>query len=385
MSDAKISLDERLRYMIWLQGVLDIGSAKLFAVAEYFGGVKAIYESGRERRLKSGLFTPKELKRSEELTLEYADNIITKCKENGISIIDISDKKFPRTLRNISDPPAVLYYKGVLPDVDNVPTFSIVGPREVSPFGAKSAYALALRMARAGMIIVSGVALGADSSAHKGALKAAGITIAVSPCGLCHDYLSVNRPLRDEILQKGGCIITECPPEMGIKKYSFHVRNRIISALSLGTAVVEAGERSGALITARHACDQGKDVFVIPGNPTMPNYKGSNELLRDGAKPLLDVMDIFEEYLPTFPEKIDVKKAFENTQKGDDGIKNKKKLSEGLSKEAKIVYNYLDKQKFTSDDLLGTNLSYTDLFAALTELEAEGIIESIPGGFYTFK
>ena len=133
--------------------------------------------------------------------------------------------------------------------------------------------------------------------------------------GECFDYLNENKPLREEIVKSGGCLISECPPKHGMMRHSFPVRNRLLSALSLGVAVVEADFGSGALITARHACEQGKDVFVIPGNPTLKQYKGSNELLRDGAKPLIDASDIFNEYILRFSDKLDLKKAFEKQEK----------------------------------------------------------------------
>ena len=151
-----------------------------------------------------------------------------------------------------------------------------------------------------------------------------------------------------------------------------------MSALSLGTVVVEAGSKSGALITAAHANEQGRDVFVIPGLPGDPHYIGSNALLRDGARPLLDTSDIFNEYIPRFPDKINIENAF---RKQDKKI-NKKIINSGLSKTAQIVYNQLDKRKFYPDELIDDKISAGDLISALTELEIEGIIRAVPGGMY---
>ena len=229
-------------------------------------------------------------------------------------------------------------------------------------------------------IIVSGAALGADTCAHKGTLSAGGKTIAVLGCGICCDYLPENRELRN-LISKNGCLISEYPPFAQATKYSFPIRNRIISALSLGTVVIEASLKSGSLITARLANEQGRDVFVIPGNPTLDNYKGSNSLLRDGAIPLLDSSDIFNQYISFFPEHIDIERAFakENEKNSKN---NEKNLKLDLSNEAKIVYNNLNKEKFTVDDLLNLNLSDDALFTALTELEIEGVIKALPGGMY---
>lgn len=306
--------------------------------------------------------------------------ILIECKLHGIWMLPITDKRFPERLRNIPVPPLVLYIKGELPNVDDEPLFCIVGPRKVSGFGQKASYSLGYRLAKAGMTVVSGGALGADYYAHLGALKSGGKTIAVLGCGMANGYLPQNKKLR-EAIAKNCCLISEYPPNAPAGKKNFPIRNRLLSGLSIGVLVVEAGERSGALITAKHACEQGRDVFVIPGNPTYKQYKGSNKLLRDGACPLIDANDVFDMYLQSYPEKIDVLKAFEPKAEKN-SKKNIKKSCETLSKEAKIVYNYLDKPKFIADDLLSLGLSYDALLSALTELEVEHFIKALPGGIY---
>ena len=318
---------------------------------------------------------------------DFADKILKDCKENGITILPIFDKGYPEILRNIFQPPLVLYVKGNMPDFDNEPSICIVGPRKASQYGIKAAYSLGYRMAKAGMIVVSGGALGCDSAAHKGALRVKGKTVAILGCGIGNSYLSQNKELRDEITQSS-CIISEYPPFAPVTKYSFPVRNRILAGLCDATVVVEASEDSGALITARHANEQGREVFVIPGNPSLDHYKGSNKLLRDGAHPLIDANDIFNEYITHYHDKLDIKRAFEkekfeNTEKESENIeKFQKKSTEGLSKEAKIVYNYLNKQQFTADDILSAGITDEDMLSALTELEIEHFIRAMPGGNY---
>ena len=297
-----------------------------------------------------------------------------------INVVTICDVNYPERLRNIADFPIVLFTKGEFLNIDELPLISIVGPRKVSDFGKKAAFSLAKRLSKAGMIVVSGAALGADTYAHHGALAANGKTFAVLGCGICFDYLSENRALRQKI-SENGCLISEHPPFAPATKYGFPIRNRIISALSVGTVVIEASLKSGSLITARLANEQGRDVFVIPGNPSLENYKGSNALLRDGAIPLLDSMDIFNLYSDKFSEKIDVVNAF-ITDVGENTKKTQKNLQLGLSNDAKIVYNNLNKQKFTADDLLALDLSDDQLLSVLTELEIEGIIKALPGGSY---
>ncbi len=376
---------EQLRYTVWLQSILGIGCGRTARILERFHTAKAVYEAAESEWRSSELFSAGNLRHRAEMSLEKADEILKCCADNEISVITVFDDRYPQRLRELSDLPLVLYVQGDFPAIDDIPAFCIVGPRKVSDFGTKPAYALARRLALAGFTIVSGGALGSDSAAHKGALKAGGNTVCVLPCGLKYDYLSINRPLRQSILQNGGCLLSECPPKMGVMKYGFQVRNRLLSALSLGVAVVEAGQHSGGLITARHACEQGRDVFVIPGNPTLPQYAGSNALLRDGAKPLLDASDIFSEYLPAFPDKINIERAFERQENTQKEKKFQKKSAEPLSKEAKIVYTYLDKQKFTADDLLPTGLSQDALLPVLTELEILGYIECLPGGYYAVR
>ncbi len=383
-----------IKYSVWLQLCLGAGNNNVKPILEAFGNAKAVFYADRKDRAKCGIFSSTELKRMNTLALKDAEKIVSQCRENNIEIIALGDKKYPFCLSVISNPPLVLYVKGSLPDFDNIPSIAIVGPREVSDYGKKAAFSLGYRLARSGMTVVSGGAKGTDTYAHSGALKAEGKTSLVMACGILSDYLKENAPLRAEI-SKNGCLISEYPPYANATRYSFPIRNRIISALSLGTVVIEAGSKSGALISARHAYEQGRDVFVIPHSPKHKGCEGSNALLRDGAKPLLDTSDIFNEYIVRFPDKINIERAFsgkilpDNTQKPAvkaKDIKNNKKiekiLNETLSKEAKIVYNYLNKQKFLPEDLVGTGLSSKQLISALTELEMEFLIKAVPGGMY---
>ena len=307
-------------------------------------------------------------------------DIINKSRDNGISIIPITSSDYPSVLRNISDPPLILFVKGSLPDFDLLPTITVVGPRKVSEFGEKAAYSLSMRLSKAGFTVVSGAALGADTASLKGALNGKGIPVGVLGCGICYDYLPENRSLRNKIAERG-CLISEYPPFAQTSRFGFPIRNRIMSALSHATVVVEAGIKSGALITARNAIEQGKDVFVIPGNPTDEKYKGSNALLRDGAAPLLDASDVFNLFLPRFAEKIDIENAF-RAKNETNSKKTLKKTISGLSNDANILYNNIINNKFTADDFLSTGISGERILSALTELEISGLIKSLPGGIY---
>jgi len=377
-----------LEYYIWLQLCIGAGNAKVKDILSYFRTPINVFKSDRNERIASKLFTAKQIERMDKTPLSKALTVLGECKENNVKTVFYGSEDYPYCLSVIENPPLVLYYKGILPDFDNTPAVCIVGPRTVSDFGKRAAYSLGYRLSKAGITVVSGGAIGSDTYAHAGALKAKGKTVLITGCGILHNYLPENQKLRD-VISHEGCLISELPPFFPLVKGAFPIRNRILSALSLGTVVVEAGERSGALITARYAYEQGRDVFVIPGEPDKREYKGSNALLRDGAKPLLDTSDIFNEYIIRFPDKINIEKAFDghiisekigiNKEKNQ---KNQKNLNETLSNEAKIVYNRLDNHKFFPEEISDTGLSSGELLSALTELEMEFLIKAIPGGMY---
>ncbi|MBQ3058431.1 MAG: DNA-processing protein DprA [Clostridia bacterium] len=367
-----------MEYYVWLQLCLTQGNRYVTKIFEAFPSAKAVYESDNVTR--QTLLPKSVCEKLNNSKLSEAKKICEKCDALGIKLIHYHNRNFPEMLREIDNPPVVLYVKGTIPDFNNLPSICIVGPRSVSDYGKKAAYSLGYRLAKAGFVVVSGGAVGSDTYAHIGALKAEGTTVLIMACGFSVSYLEENRALREHIA-KSGCLISEYPPDVPVNRGTFQVRNRLMSGLSLGTVLVEAGKRSGALITANHAASQGRDVFVIPGMPNMKQYMGSNALLRDGAKPLLDTSDIFNEYISRFPDKIDIEKAYKEAPKPEKVKNNKKILNVTLSNQAKIVYNCLDKQKFYPDDL-NTGLSSSDLLSALTELEMEFIIRALPGGQY---
>lgn len=374
-----VVIDNRTLNLLSLSSALGAGSNKAVSICNQLndGG---LLDLPLENLLKSDAFDSKLLERMKSAAYGKAEDILESCREYGIDIITVFDEKYPDRLRNIPVPPVVLYVKGKLPDVDANPLFCIVGPRMLSKFGEKAAYALSRRLSKAGMITVSGTAIGADTAVHKGALSAGAPSVMVSAEGILEQMKSRNRALCKEVLERG-CIISENPPLAGASKYSFPIRNRIMSGLSVGVAVVEAPKKSGALITAEHALEQDRDVFVIPGNPADKCYEGSNALLRDGAIPLLSTSDVFSRYIFHFPDKINVEKAFDTDDKK---LKknSQKKSPAGLSKEALLVYNSLVKPEFTIDDLSGLDMDGAALLSAVTELEMEHCISSLPGGVY---
>lgn len=381
-----------MEYWVWLQCCLRYGNPHATAIFDVFTDALSIYKADKDTLVNSRLFTKNELTRLYDKSLKEAQDIIAECKENGINILTFSDKRFPIALRNIVDFPFVLYYKGTLPDFNTLPTICIVGPRECSEFGIKAAYSLSARLSRGGFTVVSGGAKGIDSAAHNGALNEGAKTVAILPCGICYDYLKANENLRSKIIDNG-CVISEFPPSYPLKMGAFQIRNRLMSGITLGTVIIEADERSGALITARCATEQGRDVFVIPGNPTLPQYKGSNLLLRDGAKPMLTAMDIFEEYLTSYSDKLDIEKAFKSTVKatetnmennnGNNQKTNKRGAVTGVSDVAKAIYECTSDEPFCVDELsVFNNYNASELMTALAELELFGYIKAVPGGRY---
>ncbi|BAL81393.1 DNA-processing protein DprA [Caldisericum exile] len=228
----------------------------------------------------------------EKQYVEFAEKEIKKAEKLNVKIIPFYDEKYPEALSVLKDKPLLLYVKGDFISFPNE-AIAVVGSRKCSNYGKSVAYKIAYDLGGAGVTVVSGLAYGIDSAAHNGALDANGRTIAVLGSGVDIIYPKDHINLAKKI-ENNGFLVSEFPFGATPLKYNFPFRNRIISALSLGVVVVEAELKSGSLITATHAIEQGKEVFAVPGNITNPTSAGSNALIRDGAIPLLDVNDIFE-------------------------------------------------------------------------------------------
>lgn len=395
-------------YWVWLQKVIGFGSDRVPYVIEHFGSARAMYEAGIDEIRKTGILPAAALKKIGAVTLADCKATVNICKHLGINIITPNMQNYPKALLNTQTPPAVLYTKGNFPNFDNTPCFCIVGPRKCTEFGQKSAFSLAYRLALGGMTIISGGATGADYYAHIGTLKADGITVLVMPCGIDVEYPAANKDLRKAVLEKG-CLISEFPPGYNVTKGAFYSRNRLLSGLALGIAVVEADEQSGALITANHAAEQGREVFVVPGRNVQ--YAGSNKLLEDGAIPLLSAVNVFEHYYPVFPDKIDMRKAYninkermtEDYEQSAGGFLNKLRKSglfkpkkekscefkraniNVLTEKARQVYDCFEDKELSVDDICLPQISDADVFAALSELELYGFIQAMPGGRFIKK
>ena len=235
--------------------------------------------------------------------LTPARSILASCEAAAIRVLTWQDAAYPRQLRNIDDPPLVLYYKGILPDLESAPCIGVVGTRTASAYGNCCATRIGAQLAMAGAVVASGMAKGIDGAAMEGALCGKGKVIGVLGGGVDIVYPASNRKLYDQLMEHG-CLISEYPPGFKPQRWTFPRRNRIISGLSCAVLVVEAPAASGALNTARHALEQGRDVFAVPGNVNQPSSVGSNGLLREGASMAATGWDILEDYQFRFPDGI---------------------------------------------------------------------------------
>ena len=280
---------------IYLQQLLMYGSAAVSTVLGHIKNPEKLFDMSERELMALGL-TPAQAKRGDRAKHE-TEKIIKQCEKEHIKVVTLSDERYPQLLRETDAPPAVLYYKGEWVDFDREYTVGIVGPRNISEYGAKAAFSLAARLSAGGAVIVSGGALGGDTFAHSGALSVpGGRTVAVTGGGLSSTYLKSNAPLRERIVRNGGLLVTEFAPNYTPRgSFSFPIRNRVLAGLCKTVAVVEAGAKSGTLITAHHAAEMGREVFSMPGSPTAPQYVGTNRLISEGARLLLSVDEILSE------------------------------------------------------------------------------------------
>lgn len=286
-----------LKYWIWLATRRGLGRRGAALVAAHFPSPMAAYYAAPEEYQEiQGLRDWKPLL---DKDLELPEQILRDCFERDVRVLTIQDAAYPSRLRNIEDPPVALYYRGSLPDL-NRPAVAVVGTRRASPYGMLHARRMGYSLSRCGCTVVSGLAKGIDTSAILGALTGGAPVIGVLGCGVDVVYPAANRSLYEDVAARG-CLLSEYPPGTRPLPDHFPVRNRIISGLSLGVLVVEAPEKSGALITANLALDQGRDVFAVPANVDVPSCSGNLKLLREGAIMARDAWDVLQEYVHLYP------------------------------------------------------------------------------------
>lgn len=410
-----------LVHWIWLATRPKLSDREKAWLLEHFHDPEDLYFADNAALAQLGLEAEK-LEAVTDRNLRDAEAILDACEVKQIHILTYRDAAYPSRLKNITDPPLVLYYKGILPDFDGMPLIGVVGTRSATPYGIGVAKRMGYQIARCGGVVVSGAASGIDGAAMQGALSADGCVVGVLGCGVDIVYPRCNRGLFLDT-QRHGCLLSEFPPGTEPFKWNFPKRNRIISGLSCGVLIVEAPERSGALITARQAADQGRDVFVVPGNIDVPSCAGSNALLRDGAIAVGSGWDVISEYESLFPDKIhrderksrmagypdeaETAKETENLPRvaqkprflGKNPASKEKKDKNPIDNKAKPPYSDLDEDKVAglSDrektllKLIGTDECLVDeviagsglaagvVLASLTLLEVKGLVARMPG------
>lgn len=404
-----------LIHWIWLATRPDLNDRDKLAALQHFRDPEDIFHAQPEAFREIEGLTEPGAKALQDKDLHPAGEILRQCMDKNIHICTYHDGAYPGRLKNIIDPPLVLYYKGYLPDMDGTPVIAVVGTRKATPYGISTARKFGSQIARCGGVVVSGMAEGIDSAATVGALIAEGSTIGVLGCGVDQIYPKCNRSIFMDV-ERYGCLMSEFPPGTPPYKWNFPKRNRIISGLSNGVLIVEAPERSGALITARQAAEQGRDVFVVPGNVDMPTCVGSNALLREGAISVTDGYQVVSEYLNLYPHKICMDRASEvpkhigkiektlpkvaqnhrSPQKNGASDRKKEKItidnldkppysdirdaSSELSEEEQKIIAVLRGGECLVDDLIvQTGLPAAIVLSKLTMLEIEGIVVRLPG------
>lgn len=418
-----------LAHWIWLAHRPGLNDRAKVALMRHFPDPEDVFfaDSGAFDRIEGLSEEARESLKDKNLV--PAEEILEACGRERLHVLTYRDAAYPARLKNIADPPMVLYYKGQLPDFDALPVIAVVGTRKASAYGMTTAKRMGYQIGRCGGIVVSGMAYGIDGMAMSGALTAGQTTVGVLGCGADIVYPLSNRALFRDVEQYG-CIMSEFPPGTQPTKWSFPKRNRIISGLSNGVLVVEAPEKSGALITARLAAEQGRDVFVVPGNIDQPSFVGSNRLLRDGAIMVSSGWDILSEYEALYPDKIrkddrplrqsaypdEVDKAAQEAEKPLPKVAQKPRqpgkkqnLKKDLDKkvidkehsepysdindilqslsgdERSVAAALKDGERLVDDVIAETGLTTGKLLAALTMLELKGILRRLPGKRITLK
>jgi DNA processing protein len=335
-----------------------LSQTKLSSWLAHFGSIKNLFETNCD-----------ELKLLKQADWRAVEKDIAWSQVRGHHILTLEEAAYPASLKEIHDPPFVLFVKGALAALQSQ-QIAIVGARNATPNGLQNASFFARALVESGLAITSGLARGIDAASHLGALQANGITIAVCGTGLHHVYPVSHQALAAAIQEKGGAIISEFPLDAAPLAYHFPKRNRLISGLSLGVLVVEAALKSGSLGTARCALEQGREVFAIPGNIHQPLYRGCHYLIRQGAKLVETVADITEELHTTLA----------GAQVPDKTPKLSKCLN-ALKPEEQQVLHVIGYEMTPFDViLLQSGLTASECSSILLRLELEGYIQSLPGG-----
>lgn len=409
-------MDKRL-YWLWLQYVLKpAGETK--ALLDVYGTAENFYKAGDGKwseyfGKRRNAYNRCSLKSPEDFT-----DVANFCYEHNLKIVTPDSEYYPRNLLDIKNYPAVLFVRGDYTCLNNDITIAVIGSRTPCIYGDNAAKNIVGTLSKNGALIVSGGALGIDSTAHKAAINHGGKTVLVMGCGHGYDYLRENADLRKSVTMQGACI-SEYAPFTPVSPNSFPDRNRIISGMSKAVVIIEAADRSGTFNTANHAKKQDRELFVLPGDIESGNFAGSNQLINEGAKPIFSGENVLINlgYMTYSEKNVTEKsgKAFEHIdEKSPDGKKQRRKpkknkpktadentskdkiqekteniiknLPAGISKNAEIVYNIMSDGINELDDIKRkTELEVRHILGALTELEMLGFAEAYAPNLYRTK
>lgn len=384
-----------LKYWLWLTNLPHLPNQARLALLQRFGDPEQIYYADTEQLALTEGLTREHLTALEDHSLAAADRILADCQRLNLRILTLQDAEYPGRLKNIYDPPCLLYAKGRMPLFDEAAAVAVVGTRDCTPYGEMAAEKLGYGLASGGAMVVTGLAKGIDAAAARGALRAGGGIAAVVGNGLDIAYPYESRYLYEDVAA-AGVLLSEYPPGTRPVGRNFPARNRILSGLCVATLVVEAPLKSGALITASTALDQGRDVFAVPGPIDAPASQGCNRLIRDGAGLVSDAWDILREYEARFPEKLQAEEALAEPEvlgyRAETVEPAKPALPSfsisrdkpTLTDDQITLLRILTEEPQTTDEVIDqTDLPIRRVLSALTLLEMDGLAMQHPGKRYT--
>jgi DNA processing protein len=369
---------QQATYWLGLALTQGLGPTRIRKLIEHFGTAAAVFHASLTELEATGMRAVSAQSIATGKSFELAQQECDKASEAGARIISLSDPEYPSRLKEIYDPPVILFVKGSV-EVLAQPGIAMVGTRHPTPYGSGMAERLSIDLAARGLVIISGLARGIDTASHRGAVAAKGKTVAVLGTGIDVMYPKENTRLTEQIIALGGALITEFPVGTSPAPQNFPIRNRIISGMSAGVLVIEAAEYSGTRITSRCALEQNRDVYAVPGNVTNKGSWGPNTLIKQGAKLVATWEDVWEE-LPT-----DVQMALTAMQSNESPEPATASLfpDEVKSPHEKKILKLLKADESTHIDqlveLLEDEMSSSEIFAALFELELNGKIRQMPG------
>ncbi|MBO4896944.1 MAG: DNA-processing protein DprA [Clostridia bacterium] len=374
-------------YYLWLNLKEKISKSTKFELLEHFGSAEKLFKADKDAYNECRILSGGDIEALCDKSLKEAEKELKKAQSMGVSLVTADSPEYPKELLNMPDPPVLLYAVGDTSLLNEKLPFCIVGTRHASGYGLSAAMQIAGQIAECGMTVISGCALGIDSAAHKGALLPHGKTIGVAGCGINVDYPSGNEALRREMREKG-LIISEFPLDTPPYGHNFPIRNRLLAGLSLGVAVIEAGQRSGALNTAHHAWEQNKDVFALPGNITNKQSGGTNSLIADGASVLLGGDTIIGEYIMRYPKLFEIDEVIKD--KNEPVLEDTRKVAgifetDAADNESKALKILAEADAHIDDISREIGISAAEANVLMTMLQIKGKVLEKPGRIYTLK